>query len=168
MLFRYGLCVCPRTSRWSACSPLLACAVSQSPGAAIHIASRSSAVPSYSSRNSKNIRVRGIVNDEAGISGANGVILVNTKSGKTGSPQITADYFQDVTRFTKKTDLIDGVVYMNLANEASYTEFIRTRNTGTFSPRYSQDLINKTASGENPILYPNVDWLDQVFRITCY
>lgn len=99
-----------------------------------------------------------------GIRGANGVILVNTKSGKTGSPQITVDYFQGVTNFTKKPDLIDGVDYMNLANEASYTEFIRTKNTGTFSPRYPQDQINRTASGENPILYPNVDWLDQVFR----
>ncbi|WP_243732497.1 SusC/RagA family TonB-linked outer membrane protein [Pedobacter metabolipauper] len=99
-----------------------------------------------------------------GIRGANGVILVITKQGKVGTPQITVDYYQGLTTFTKKPELIDGVDYMNLANEASMTEFIRTKNTGTFTPRYSQDIINKTASGVDPILYPNVNWLDEIFK----
>ncbi|RQO69835.1 SusC/RagA family TonB-linked outer membrane protein [Pedobacter sp. KBW06] len=99
-----------------------------------------------------------------GIRGANGVILVVTKQGKTGKPTIGVDYFQGLTSFTKKPELIDGVDYMNLANEAGLTEFVRTANTGTYTPRYSAAAIEKTASGEDPILYPNVDWLDAIFK----
>ena len=99
-----------------------------------------------------------------GIRGANGVILVVTKKGTVGSPKINVDYFQGVTSFTKSPDLIDGVDYMNLANEAGLTEFIRTANTGVYSPRYTADFINKTAAGTDQVLYPNVDWLDEVFK----
>lgn len=99
-----------------------------------------------------------------GIRGANGVILVITKQGKIGAPKITVDYYQGITRFTKRPELIDGVDYMKLANEASLTEFVRTKNTGTFTPRYSQSTIDKTASGENPVLYPNVNWLDAIYK----
>ncbi|WP_198139819.1 TonB-dependent receptor [Pedobacter sp. BAL39] len=99
-----------------------------------------------------------------GIRGANGVILVETKRGKVGSPQINVDYFQGITTFTKKPELIDGVDYMNLANEAGLTEFVRSGTSGTFSPRYSAETINRTASNENNVLYPNVDWIDAVFR----
>jgi TonB-linked SusC/RagA family outer membrane protein len=99
-----------------------------------------------------------------GIRGANGVILVNTKKGTVGPPKINFDYFQGLTGFTKKPDLIDGVDYMNLANEGSYSEYLRAGSTGVFSPRYSAETISKTASGENPVLYPNVNWLDEVFK----
>jgi TonB-linked SusC/RagA family outer membrane protein len=99
-----------------------------------------------------------------GIRGANGVILVNTKRGKLGPPAINFDYFQGITGFTKKPELIDGVDYMNLANEGSFSEFVRTGSNGVFNPRYSAETIAKTASGEDRVLYPNVDWLDEVFK----
>lgn len=99
-----------------------------------------------------------------GIRGANGVILVNTKRGQLGAPKINVDYFQGLTRFTKKPDLIDGVDYMKLANEGSHSEYLRTGATGVFTPRYSAETISKTESGENPVLYPNVNWLNEVFR----
>ena len=99
-----------------------------------------------------------------GIRGANGVILIITKQGKIGAPKISVDYFQGITKFTKRPELIDGVDYMKLANEASLTEFVRTANPGTFTPKYSQSTIDKTASGENPILYPNVNWLDAIYK----
>ncbi|WP_129714348.1 TonB-dependent receptor [Pedobacter sp. SYP-B3415] len=96
-----------------------------------------------------------------GIRGANGVILVTTKAGKEGKPQINVDYFQGLTRFTKLPTLIDGIEYMNLANEATRTESVRSGNP--YTPRYTQDYINKTASGEDIYLYPNVDWQDAIF-----
>ena len=91
-----------------------------------------------------------------GIRGANGVILIETKRGKLGKPQVTLDYYEGVTYFTKVPELIDGVTYMNLANEA-----LTTRGQ---EPRYSQEYIDNTASGENPILYPDVNWLNEVFK----
>lgn len=91
-----------------------------------------------------------------GIRGANGVILIETKKGKIGKPQITLDYYEGVTDFTKIPELVDGISYMNLANEA-----LTTRGD---LPKYSQEYIDATASGENPLLYPNVNWIEEVFK----
>lgn len=91
-----------------------------------------------------------------GVRGANGVILLKTKTGKIGKPQIYFDYNEGVNTFTKRPEMMDGVTYMNLANEA-----LTTRNQ---NPKYSQDYIDKTKSGADPLLYPDVDWMDAVFN----
>jgi len=97
-----------------------------------------------------------------GIRGANGVILVKTKQGKTGKPSISFNYFQGITTLTRIPDLIDGVDYMKLANEATATEAIRQGKT--YSPKYADDVIAKTASKADPSVYPNVDWLGALFK----
>lgn len=91
-----------------------------------------------------------------GIRGANGVILIETKKGKLGKPAVTLDYYEGVTYFTQVPDVVNGVQYMNLANEA-----LTTRGS---VPRYTQEYIDNTAAGTNPLLYPDVDWLDEVFN----
>lgn len=99
-----------------------------------------------------------------GIRGANGVILINTKQGKTGSPRINVEYYEGISRFTKRPQLIDGVDYMNLANEAKYSDYLRGGAAGAFSPAYSIDAVQKTAAGTDPILYPNVNWFDAIYN----
>lgn len=99
-----------------------------------------------------------------GIRGANGVILINTKQGKQGTPRINVDYYEGVSRFTKRPELIDGVDYMNLANEAKYSDYLRGGAAGAFTPAYSLDAIQKTADGVDPILYPNVNWFDAIYN----
>jgi TonB-linked SusC/RagA family outer membrane protein len=91
-----------------------------------------------------------------GVRGANGVILLKTKTGKVGKPQIFFDYNEGVNTFTKRPEMLDGITYMNLANEA-----LTTRNQ---SPKYSQEYIENTKNGTDPLLYPNVDWMDAVFN----
>ncbi|MFT4092425.1 MAG: TonB-dependent receptor, partial [Niabella sp.] len=91
-----------------------------------------------------------------GVRGANGVIIVKTKPGKVGKPTINADYYESFIRFTKKVDLTDGIDYMNAANEA-------LRNDG-LAAKYSQEYIDNTKLGRDPYLYPNVDWLKEVFN----
>jgi TonB-linked SusC/RagA family outer membrane protein len=91
-----------------------------------------------------------------GVRGANGVIIVKTKTGKVGKPNIFFDYNEGVSTFTKRPEVLDGVTYMNLANEAL------TGRGGT--PKYSQEYINNTASGVDPLLYPNVNWMDELFK----
>jgi TonB-linked SusC/RagA family outer membrane protein len=90
-----------------------------------------------------------------GIRGANGVILIETKKGKVGKPQIMVDYNQGITSFTKVPDLVDGVTYMRLANEALVTRGQQ--------PKYSEQTINRTATRYDPLLYPDVNWLDAVY-----
>ncbi|MFP5436551.1 MAG: SusC/RagA family TonB-linked outer membrane protein [Bacteroidia bacterium] len=90
-----------------------------------------------------------------GIRGANGVILIETRKGKIGKPQIMVDYNEGVTSFTKTPDLVNGVTYMRLANEA-----LTTRGQPA---KYSEETIQRTASKYDPMLYPDVNWLDAVY-----
>lgn len=91
-----------------------------------------------------------------GVRGANGVILINTKTGAVGKPVIKFRYNEGVTQFTKLPSFAGGVDYMIAANEASVTR--------DGQPKYSQEDIDKTASQEDPDLYPDVDWYKSLFR----
>ena len=91
-----------------------------------------------------------------GVRGANGVILIKTKPGKVGKPTVSADYYESFTRFTKMVDLEDGITYMNAANEAMRNDGIATK--------YTEDQIRNTIAGKDPYLYPNVDWLKEIFN----
>ncbi|TKC07977.1 TonB-dependent receptor [Pedobacter polaris] len=91
-----------------------------------------------------------------GARGANGVILVNTKRGKVGKPSIFFDYNEGLSTFTRHPEALDGVTYMNLANEA-----LTGRGQAA---KYSQDYINRTASGVDPLVYPNVNWMEELFK----
>ena len=91
-----------------------------------------------------------------GVRGANGVILIKTKPGKVGKPTVSADYYESFTRFTKMVDLEDGITYMNAANEAMRNDSIATK--------YTEDQIRNTIAGKDSYLYPNVDWLKEIFN----
>ncbi|AYD49454.1 TonB-dependent receptor [Arachidicoccus soli] len=89
--------------------------------------------------------------------GANGVILITTKRGSSGKSKIMAQYLQGITQFTKTPELANAGEYMNLKNEAELAS--------GYAPSYSQDYIDSTLSPTaNHYVYPNVNWLDQVFN----
>jgi len=91
-----------------------------------------------------------------GVRGANGVIIINTKSGSKGKPKFNVRYSEGITMPTKITKFVDGARYMEVSNEAS-----RTRGGNIL---YSDETIDMTRSGADPYLYPNVDWFDQILR----
>lgn len=91
-----------------------------------------------------------------GVRGANGVVLVKTKTGRVGKNTILFDYNEGISTFTKRPEMADGITYMNMANEASV-------GRGGIV-QYTQDYINKTAAGADPLLYPNVNWMDQILN----
>ncbi|RFM29031.1 TonB-dependent receptor [Deminuibacter soli] len=94
-----------------------------------------------------------------GVRGANGVIIIQTKKGKVGKPRINAQYDQGITQFTRIPKFADGVTYMQMANEAYHNS-----NPDDPLPKYTQDRIDKTASGTDPDLYPNVNWFKELFK----
>ncbi len=91
-----------------------------------------------------------------GVRGANGVIIITTKKGTPGKAKIRVRYTEGISTFTTVPELADGVTYMEMANEASTT---RGGN-----PVYTQEKIDNTKAGNDPYLYPNVDWYDEVFN----
>jgi len=93
-----------------------------------------------------------------GVRGANGVLVIKTKPGIIGKPVVSFDYYEGFNRLTKKPKLADGIAYMEAANEASYN-MGQGRNKN-----YSEDYIEKTRSGVDPLLYPNVNWNELIFK----
>ncbi|MDR2058164.1 MAG: TonB-dependent receptor [Dysgonamonadaceae bacterium] len=97
--------------------------------------------------------------------GANGIITVNTKTGKEGILNVNARVDFNMATPTRTIDLMDGVSYMKLYNEA-----YRNRNIGDANliDWYSQQKIQSTGKGEFPMLYPNVDWYEELFNRQTY
>ncbi len=94
-----------------------------------------------------------------GARGANGIIIVTTKSGKEGERvKINARVDVNMATPTRMNKLVDGVTYMNLYNEAIHTR------RGSLSDAYDPQKIAGTENGEFPMLYPNIDWYKAMFN----
>src|SRR5690554_4833102 len=92
-----------------------------------------------------------------GARGANGVILVTTKEGREGKVQFNVRAENSYSMATKKIDIVDPVSYMMLHNEAKLTR-------GNPRREYSNQQIDATSRGENPYVYPAVNWYDELFK----
>jgi TonB-linked SusC/RagA family outer membrane protein len=97
-----------------------------------------------------------------GARGANGIILVNTKAGMEGAVRINARVDVNVSSPTRMIKMVDGADYMRLYNEAFTT---RSSSTADF---YDPQKIMGTERGDNPMLYPNINWYDQLFNQQTY
>lgn len=93
-----------------------------------------------------------------GARGANGVILVTTKIGQSGKMQFNVRLENSFSSNTQSIDLANNIDYMNLANEA-----VLTRNP-LGAVLYSQNKIDHTAAGDDPLLYPSNDWVNQLIK----
>jgi TonB-linked SusC/RagA family outer membrane protein len=93
-----------------------------------------------------------------GARGANGVVLILTKSGVAGQTKFGFRAESSLSSNTKNFQFADNVTYMKLANEAALT-----RNRLAILP-YLQTKIDATAAGENELLYPNNNWIKQLIK----
>lgn len=83
-----------------------------------------------------------------GSRGANGVIMITTKKGKTGKAQVTYDGYYGIQQLRKKIDLINAKEFAQLQNEVA-------KNDGK-PMKWTDDQI--AALGEG------TDWQDEVYR----
>ena len=98
-----------------------------------------------------------------GARGANGVMLITTKSGAENSKaRINVTMEASVLKPVNVVEFADGPTYMKTYNEAQLSR------TSTAIPRYSDQAIEYTRSGINPYVYPNVDWTDLMFKDYSY
>lgn len=93
-----------------------------------------------------------------GARGANGVVLILTKSGVAGQTKFGFRAESSLSSNTRNFQFADNVTYMKLANEAALT-----RNRLAILP-YLQTKIDATAAGENELLYPNNNWIEQLIK----
>lgn len=91
-----------------------------------------------------------------GVRGANGVVVVTTKSGKAGKLKINFKTNLIMSESARMPEFVDGYTYATLANEA--------RLSRDLEPRYSATELELLRTGLDPDLYPNVDWFDVILK----
>ncbi|GAB2943606.1 TonB-dependent receptor [Hymenobacter coalescens] len=110
---------------------------------------------------------------------ANGVVIITTKKGKTGKPQITFNTYAGISRAAKKLDLLSGDEWTERAIEMINANWVasgpgRTANQTTADRRRILNLaptaINNSLLIDDRWLIPGhpglqyVDWQDEAFR----
>ena len=94
-----------------------------------------------------------------GARGANGVMLITTKSGRENErTQINVTVENAFNVMTNFPDFVDGATWMTMYNEAQVTR------TPGITPKYTQEQIENTRLGTNPYMYPSVKWNDVIFK----
>jgi TonB-linked SusC/RagA family outer membrane protein len=91
-----------------------------------------------------------------GSRGANGVVLITTKRGIAGKPNINVKTEYGYLTRTRTPEFADGNLYAQLANEA--------RMTRNLEPIYTQNELEILRLGLDKDLYPNVNWNDVMLR----
>ena len=96
-----------------------------------------------------------------GVQGANGVILIETKTGRKNSPiQVNVDSYYGIQNTSKKVDLIDNAYdYASYVNSASLNGGGRIK----FYPIDNTRLVFNLTDPNNPI-ETFTDWQDEVFK----
>jgi TonB-linked SusC/RagA family outer membrane protein len=92
-----------------------------------------------------------------GINGANGVVLITTRSGKSGKKdgQISIDAYYGVQNIARKLPLLNAEQYATMQNEAAI-------NSGK-APLFTQAQIDALATGSSLLPAHGTDWLNQLF-----
>ncbi len=93
-----------------------------------------------------------------GARGANGVILVTTKEGVAEQMRINVRGELSTSANSSLVELADPITYMKLHNEARITR------TGRLDYVYSPEKIYYTERGDNPLMYPKVDWYNYLIK----
>lgn len=93
-----------------------------------------------------------------GARAANGVILITTKKGTVGKPEFSFNFNTAFSSPTKKIRMLDAATYAEVYNEG---DWYRKGRPETYTPIYSDEVIQKYRDGSDPILYPNTDWVKE-------
>lgn len=91
-----------------------------------------------------------------GARAANGVVLITTKRGKAGKVSVAYDGYYGFQSPSFLPEFVDAATYMEMYNMALV-------NSGS-QATYSQQTIDKTREGKDPILYPNTDWVKETIK----
>ena len=91
-----------------------------------------------------------------GSQAANGVILVTTKKGRLGKPQVTLTRNQGWSQPTILPKAADAAQYAQMLNEISIY--------AGQQPKYTEDEIELFRNGSDIWKYPNTDWYGETFN----
>ncbi len=90
-----------------------------------------------------------------GVAGANGVVVITTKQGKTGKPTLSYSGYYGFQNPTITPQFVDAVEYAKISNEAA-------KNDGAANLPFSDRDIELYANGQDPDGHPNQRPLDGI------
>jgi TonB-linked SusC/RagA family outer membrane protein len=91
-----------------------------------------------------------------GARGANGVVLITTKRGKSGKTHVDYDVYFGSQTVAKKLDMLNATEWATLANEARVNDKLAPLYPGGGTPSYLFPAIEDLGEG--------TDWQDEIFR----
>ncbi|WP_234445903.1 TonB-dependent receptor [Carboxylicivirga marina] len=91
-----------------------------------------------------------------GVKGANGIILVTTKSGESGDFKVSYNNNFGWSQSTVKPERPDAYTYAQMMNGLD-------KSMGR-PERYTPDVMEKIRTGSDPDVYPDNDWYNEVVR----
>ncbi|MCF0069070.1 TonB-dependent receptor [Dyadobacter sp. CY261] len=113
----------------------------------------------------------------------NGVILITTKRGKTGKPQLSYDLNVGMGQPTRTPTMSNAAEYATIRNELQIYDnlpvnqwpgalqgfntngaYTRTDNNNVLSAVFTPSDIQKFRDGSDPLIHPNTDWYGSVIR----
>lgn len=100
-----------------------------------------------------------------GVKGANGVILITTKRGEVGRPKLTFSASVGFKSLSKVNTTMEAYSAQSWRNEAVRHEIATNEAAWQYFIPYEQLIRSKKPQVEPyTYLYPNVDWLDVMFK----
>lgn len=97
-----------------------------------------------------------------GIRGANGVLIVTTKRGKTGPPKLNYTSNIGINTFTDMREVMHSADYASNFNRALEADSFVTG--AVYVPKYTPAQIELYRNGTDPVFFPNKNWADEMFR----
>ena len=113
----------------------------------------------------------------------NGVILITTKRGKSGKPQLSYDMNIGMGQPTRTPKMSNAAEYATIRNELQIYDnlpvgqwsgalqgfnttgsYKRTDNTDVLTAVFQPGDIQKFRDGSDPLIHPNTDWYKEVIR----
>ena len=115
-----------------------------------------------------------------GVRGANGVVLITTKRGSQGKAKISVSTSWTALSPTKMVEQASSYEYANFYNQMSLNDYWMRANKSvaigkypdldaytaehTFSNSFSEGIIQKFATGSDPIRFPSTKWADYIMK----
>ena len=98
-----------------------------------------------------------------GVRGANGVVLITTKRGQEGKAKIDISTSFSALTPTKMLELANSYEYGTFFNQMQRNDFDFSSGE-TFTPMFSDELLQKFKDGSDPIRFPNMRWNDYIMK----
>ena len=97
-----------------------------------------------------------------GIRGANGVIIITTKRGRTGAPVVSYTFNNAFNSFTGIRKQMNAYEYATSFNQALKNDAY----TGNYIyvPKFTDADLEAYKNGTDPIFHPNVNWYDLALK----